>query len=166
MAARGRFIPKNPGKYLGDPNRIFFRSSWEIRVMKEFDTNPSVYKWGSEEIKIPYIKPTDNRVHHYYPDFLVVYKDSNGEVIKEIVEVKPLKETVLTAKSSMYDKMQIVINEAKWDAAAAFAASHGMRFRVLTEVSIFGGKMNKTKKTKPSKPTIGTKGTVKSKGSK
>jgi hypothetical protein len=62
--------------------------------------------------------------------------------------------------------MQIIINEAKWDAAAAFAASHGMRFRVLTEVSIFGGKMNKTKKTKPSKPTVGTKGTIKSKGSK
>ncbi len=137
MAFRARFIPKNPGKYLGNPGGIFCRSSWELTVCKFFDTHPSVYKWGSEEIKIPYIKPTDGRVHHYFPDFLVIYKDKEGNILKEIVEVKPLKESVARPNMSNYDKLAYVINQAKWEAAAAFAAANGMKFRVITEESIF-----------------------------
>jgi hypothetical protein len=159
MAAGGRFIPKNPGKYLGDPNKIIFRSSWELSVCKFFDNHPSVYKWGSEEISIPYVKPTDGRVHKYFPDFIVVYKDKEGNLIKELVEVKPLKESVLTERSSNYDKLAIAVNHAKWQAAEAFCTANNMKFRVLTEQSIFaGGKKanNKTKKTKSNNSTVGT----------
>jgi hypothetical protein len=162
MAFRARFIPKNPSKYIGNPGNILCRSSWELSVCKFFDTHPSVYKWGSEEIKIPYIKPTDNRVHHYFPDFIVMYKDQNGEIIKEIVEVKPLKESVLTERSSVYDKMQIAVNHAKWAAAEAFAAANGMRFRVLTEVSIFKNSPTKSsRRGKTTTKTRKTKGTTK-----
>jgi hypothetical protein len=157
MALKARFIPKNPGKYLGNPNMIICRSSWELSVCKFFDTHPSVYKWGSEEISIPYVKPTDGKVHRYYPDFIVVYKDKEGNLIKELVEVKPMKESVLTERSSNYDKISIAINHAKWQAAQAFCEANGMKFRVLTEQSIFAGgktaeKKRRTRSTTGAKP--------------
>jgi len=138
--AKGRFIPNNPAKYMGDPNKIIFRSSWELNALKFFDSSPSILKYASEEIKIPYIKPTDGRIHHYFPDFLIVYKDKYGQIRKELLEIKPLKEVRLTKKSTVYDKVAIAINEAKWKAATAFALQHGMTFRILTEASLFKNK--------------------------
>jgi hypothetical protein len=137
MAARGRFLPKFPDKYLGDPTKIFFRSAWEVRAMKFFDASEAVLKWGSEELKIPYLKPTDARVHYYYPDFIVVYRDKTGAVQKEIIEIKPLKESVQRANMTDYDKLSLIINDAKWKAADLFARQHGMKFRVITEASLF-----------------------------
>lgn len=138
--AKGKYNPKNPQKYMGDPNKIIFRSSWELRALQFFDTSPSILKYASEEIKIPYIKPTDGRIHYYYPDFLIVYKDKYGQIKKELLEIKPLKEVRLTKKSTLHDKVSIAINEAKWKAATAFAIQHGMTFRILTEASIFKNK--------------------------
>lgn len=129
-----------------------------MSVCKFFDSHPSVYKWGSEEISIPYVKPTDGRVHKYFPDFIVVYKDKEGNLIKELVEVKPMKESVLTERSSNYDKIAIAVNHAKWQAAEAFCAQNGMKFRVLTEQSIFaGGKKAENKKQRKPRTTTGTK---------
>lgn len=135
--ANGRFIPRNPGKYAGNPDNILWRSSWEFRVMKFFDSSIAVIKWGSEELRIPYIKPTDGRVHNYFPDFVVVYRDKAGEVKKEIVEIKPLKESVPLKAKTDRDKVAMAINLAKWDAASRFAQRNGMMFRVLTEQTIF-----------------------------
>jgi hypothetical protein len=143
--AKGRFILKNPTKYIGNANNVFFRSSWELRAMQFFDMSPSILRWGSEEIKIPYIKPTDGKIHYYYPDFLIVYKDKNGQIKQELLEIKPLKEVKISKKSTLYDKVSIAINEAKWKAATAFALQNGMTFRILTEASIF-------KNAKPIKP--------------
>ena len=148
-AFQGKFIPKHPEKYLGNPGEIFFRSSWELAVMKKFDLHPSVLKWGSEELAIPYIKPTDGRVHRYFPDFLIVYKDADGNVVKEVIEVKPLKESVINNKSPPRDIAAYVVNQAKWAAAEAFCKQHGLGFRVLTEGSIF--KMDKPKRTRKKK---------------
>ncbi len=149
MAARGRFLPKFPEKYIGDPTRIFFRSAWEMRAMKFFDASEAVLKWGSEELKIPYLKPTDGRVHHYFPDFIVVYRDKTGAVRKEIIEIKPMKETVQRANMNDYDKLSLIINDAKWKAADRFAEAHGMKFRVITEASLF-----RQSPQKPRKPRV------------
>lgn len=137
MAFRARFIPKNPEKYIGDANSIFARSSWEVSVMKYFDSKESVIKWGSEEITVPYLSPIDNKVHQYYPDFIVVYKNKSGELIKEIVEVKPLHESDPKFAKSDRSKDALLVNEAKWKAASIFCEQNGMTFRVLTEKSIF-----------------------------
>ena len=102
---KGRFIPRNPQKYIGNPNNIFFRSSWELKCLKFFDTNPSILRYASEEIAIPYLKPTDGKIHKYYPDFLIIYKDKQGNIKKELLEVKPMKEVRLTEKSNTYDKL-------------------------------------------------------------
>lgn len=147
---RARFIPKNPQKYIGNPNNIIMRSSWELRAAKWFDSHPSVLRWGSEEVKIPYIKPTDGKVHNYFPDFIAVIQDQSGTPKKYIIEIKPLKETMLTEKSTNYDKINIVINNAKWSYARAFAAAKGFEFKILTEVDLFRA-VPPTKVRKPRK---------------
>lgn len=134
---KGIFYPKWPEKYVGDVNNITFRSSWEKSFMDFCDNNQAIEKWGSEELAIPYVKPTDGRVHKYIPDFFIIYTNSAGKQIKEIVEIKPLKEARLTKKSSDYDKVAYAINMAKWEAAKQFCNQNGLAFRVLTENSLF-----------------------------
>lgn len=134
---KGRFIPKNPQKYLGNPANIIFRSSWEVKLFQWLDRTPAVLQWASEEFSIPYLSPVDNAVHQYYPDALVIYKDKFGNLKKEIVEIKPYKETVLTKRATDRDKYALMINQAKWKAAARFAELQGMTFRVITEKSMF-----------------------------
>ncbi len=89
MSYKGRFIPNNPKKYNGDPNHIIYRSSWEVRVMKYLDENPNVIWWASEELPIPYRSPVDNRIHRYFPDFIVKVRRKDGLVMTYILEVKP-----------------------------------------------------------------------------
>lgn len=134
---KARFIPKNPAKYIGDVNKIICRSSWELRLFQYLDKTPAVLKWASEEFSIPYLSPLDNRVHQYFPDALVVYKGKDGSIRKEIIEIKPYKETVLTPKSSEQDKLALMVNHAKWQSANEFAKKQGMLFRVVTEKSLF-----------------------------
>ena len=87
---KGKYKIKNPDKYLGDPSNVIYRSGWELSVMNWADTNPSVVKWGSEECVIPYICETDKKIHRYFMDFIIKYKD--GRTV--LVEVKPAKETL------------------------------------------------------------------------
>lgn len=146
MAYGGRFIPKNPQKYVGKSvNNIMFRSSWELAFFKWLDTNNAILKWGSEELAIPYISPLDGRVHRYYPDLIIMYKDKTGALKKEIIEIKPYKQSVATPRMSDRDKQALIVNEAKWKYAADFAEQHGCVFRVLTERSMFLNKTNKKK---------------------
>lgn len=140
VALKARFIPRNPHKYVGNCNNIMARSSWELKFFMFLDNSNAVLKWCSEEFSIPYIKPTDGRVHQYFPDVFVIYLDKEGNQHKEIIEIKPLKETILTERSTQHDKMAYIINQAKWEAARAFALSKGAIFRVATEVELFGGK--------------------------
>lgn len=137
MAVNGRFIPRFPEKYRGDPSKIFFRSRWEASVMKFFDSSSAVISWASEEISIPYLKPEDARVHHYWPDFVVEFVDKEGNIKREIVEVKPLHESEAAYAKHERSKAALQTNEAKWKAAIDYAEKNGMTFRVITEKSIF-----------------------------
>ena len=65
---KGRYVLKNPDKYVGNKDNIVYRSSWEKVMMINLDNNPNVWKWTSEETVIPYISPLDNRRHKYYMD--------------------------------------------------------------------------------------------------
>jgi len=139
--AKGLYTPLNLDKYLGDPTKIRFLSSWELRFMESCDKNPNVLKWGSEEFKIPYYNPIKKKMASYYPDFLVKYQDRAGNVLTEVIEIKPLCQVprAITGKKkpSTYDMVQMVINQAKWTAAEAFCKQHGIKFRVLTEKELF-----------------------------
>ena len=97
MSYKGRFKPKQYKKYKGDPTKIIYRSMWELRFMKYCDKNPYILEWSSEEIAIPY-RGLDKRVHRYFPDFKIKYKNARNEIIVEIIEVKPKKQTKATIK--------------------------------------------------------------------
>ncbi len=138
MAYKGRFSPKNPKKYRGDPTNVIYRSLWELRVMKYLDDNPAILEWSSEELAIPYICPTDNRKHRYFPDFIVKVSTKNG-VQTMILEVKPKKETREPIKKKKVTKQYITEvmtwgkNQAKWKAAEEYCADRGWIFKLITE---------------------------------
>jgi hypothetical protein len=144
MAYSGKFIPKNINKYLGDPNNIYYRSSWELRVMMHLDINPNVIEWSNEEIIIPYLSPADNRYHRYFPDFFVRIKNGKGLTEGMILEVKPNSQTKppkIQAKPTKRYIREVVtygINEAKWKAATEYCKDRGWQFKVVTEHDIFG----------------------------
>lgn len=149
----GRFIPKNPGKYIGDPSKIFYRSSWELSFMRWLDTNNAVLRYASEELAIPYVNPLKldangrPKISQYYPDFLVLYRDVNGNLHREIIEIKPHSQSVAKAKMSDRDHQALIVNDAKWKAADIYAKKNGAEFKVLTEKSLyFQGKTPAKKK--------------------
>jgi hypothetical protein len=80
MAYKGKFRPKHPKKYRGDPTKIIYRSLWERNCMRYFDDNPNVLKWSSEEVIVPYKSPLDGRYHRYFPDFLIRIKNKQGQL--------------------------------------------------------------------------------------
>lgn len=139
---QGKFTPKNPNKYMGDSTNIIYRSGWEKKAMIFFDMNANILKWASEEIAIPYISPIDNRIHRYFPDFVVVAKDNSNKINKYLVEVKPKKQTVppiqkkRQTKSFLNEVITYEINKAKWKAAEHFCNKQNMSFLILTEDQI------------------------------
>ena len=90
---KGYFKANNPQKYRGDPTKIIYRSSWELKLMLYLDSHPDIIWWQSEEVVIPYLSPIDNRIHRYFPDFLVKKKKADGTVEVEMIEIKPKKQT-------------------------------------------------------------------------
>lgn len=139
---QGNYTPVNPDKYVGS-YPIRSRSSWEWKVMTMFDTNPNIISWASEPIKIPYRNPFTGKATVYIPDFLVSYTDSSGKTITEIIEVKPLKETLLEAAKTERARAAVALNTHKWAAAQAWASSRGVGFRVLNEQNIFNNPSRK-----------------------
>jgi len=139
---QGQYKPVNPSKYVGT-YPIFFRSSWEFKVMQMFDTHPNITSWASESLKIPYQNPFTGKYTVYVPDFVVTYQDANGMSRAEIIEVKPAKETFLEKAKSQRAKAAVALNTFKWAAAHAFAKQHGMTFRVINEENIFNNPKGK-----------------------
>ena len=140
---QGHFKPTNPDKYKGIITNIVFRSSWELSFCRFLDSNPNILEWASEEIVIPYIKPTDGKVHRYFPDFWIKYKDKNGHIIQNMIEVKPAAQTKPPSskgkrkKQQLYETITYAINIAKWKAATEFCNKYGMKFRIVTEMELF-----------------------------
>lgn len=118
-------------------------SSWELEAHQFFDNNPNIIRWSSEEIKIPYIKPTDGKVHYYHPDYWIEYKNRAGQIVQEIIEVKPATQTkppVLKGKrkkQQLYESITWAINVAKWKACQDFCNKYNIKFRIITENHMF-----------------------------
>jgi hypothetical protein len=139
MSYKGKYSPKFPKKYKGDPTNIVYRSLWERTFMVYCDTNDNVLEWFSEEIAVPYRSPIDNKIHRYFPDFYIKVKESNGQIKKYIIEIKPKKQTVepqvqkRKTKGYIYEVYEYAKNQAKWKAAEEFCKDRGYEFKVLTE---------------------------------
>jgi hypothetical protein len=141
--AKGKYTPVNPKKYIGNVNSIIFRSSWELKVFEFCDMNDSIKKWASEEIAIAYPKPTPKGIVQakYYPDLFIERVNSDGVVIRELVEIKPYKQTQPSRARKRSNKIvedaQYTINSLKWEAATRWCAQRDIRFRLLTERDIY-----------------------------
>jgi hypothetical protein len=137
--AQGKFTPTHPEKYIGKRTPTF-RSSWEWAFMRFCDNNPSIQKWASEAISIPYKDPFTGKNTIYIPDFFIQYVDKQGQPHVELIEVKPQNQTVLEkVGKNRNNQYQYVKNIAKWRAAQSWCKSQGIKFRVLNEQDLFQG---------------------------
>ena len=137
---QGKFKPKNPSKYKGNPCEIYYRSSWEKKFMIFCDNNDSIIEYSSEETVIPYRCPTDGRVHRYYPDFYIKVKSKTGSISKYLIEVKPKRQVAGPVekpkrKTAAWKRevLTYMKNRAKWAAAEDFCEDRQMKFLILTE---------------------------------
>jgi hypothetical protein len=138
-----KWVPKNILKYKGDPNNIWARSSWELRVFKYMDSNPNVIEWNSEELAIPYFSPVDNKWHRYFPDVLAKMKTADNRIKTYLIEIKPYNQSIEPKVKSRITKQYITevctwgVNQAKWKAAKEYALKNNMEFKVITEKDLF-----------------------------
>ena len=139
MSYKGKFKPKNPQKYKGDPTKIIYRSLWERKFMKFCDEKKTILQWGSEEVIVPYRSPIDNRMHRYYVDFIVTSVNKKGIKKTLLIEVKPKRQCKPPEKKSKVTRRYLGevktwgINSAKWTAAEEYAENKGWKFIILTE---------------------------------
>jgi hypothetical protein len=136
---QGIYVPKNPSKYRGNASNIVYRSSWELRVFKWMDDNPSVLEWASEECVIPYKSPVDLKLHRYFPDIWAKIKGIDGRTKTYLLEIKPeaqanepkIKKRI--TKQYISEVCTYAINQAKWKAAREYCMDRKWEFKVLTE---------------------------------
>jgi len=103
--------------------KMFYRSSWEKKVMEDLDKDMNVKAFYSESLKIRYFRKRGKKtvIRNYIPDFHIVYK--NGT--EKIVEVKP----------ECY--VNEAVNVSKFIAARAYCKQNNMLFEVWTQKEIF-----------------------------
>ncbi len=139
MSYKGKYKPRFPKKYKGNPTKIIYRSSWELKFMRYCDSNQNILEWGSEEFCLPYKSPLDNRVHRYFPDFYIKVRESTGIIKQMIIEVKPKRQCMEPKKPKrktrgyIYEVREYVKNQAKWKAAEEYCIDRGFEFKILTE---------------------------------
>lgn len=148
-------------KYIGDPSLVVYRSSWEFSFCKWCDYSPSIIRWSSEPVKVPYydrvsklkeckklgIDPNNPRnwiVKNYNTDFWIEIKSQDDSIKKWFIEIKPKNKLVkprpapMDAPLKMQKKFnreakEYMINEAKFAAMKEFAKRNGADFKVFTE---------------------------------
>ena len=137
---QGVFRPINKDKCKSQV--CIYRSGLELKYMRWLDSNSNIVSWGSESVAIPYIKPTDGKIHRYYIDFDFVIKDKQGKHHKFLIEVKPEKQCSppkkgrKARKTLLQEQITWATNSAKWSAAKGWAKSHGYKFTIVTENDI------------------------------
>jgi hypothetical protein len=146
MSYKGRFRPKHPEKYKGDPTKIIYRSLWELKIFRYLDDHPDVIWWASEEYVVPYLSPIDSKMHRYFPDVVLHKKTPSGTVETIMIEIKPKSQTkppdikkknaTPTGRISRRYIKEVKtygINEAKWAAAERYCRERGWKFQIFTE---------------------------------
>jgi hypothetical protein len=145
---QGTYVLQNTEKYLGDPSKIFYRSSWELAFCRFCDMNDKIRKWSSEQIEIPYhisngIGQTE--IHRYYPDFYMeMVRDGDKEFYdRVIVEIKPKrstyppnppkKKTLKMLENYEYSLKTYKKDIHKWAYAKEWCKKRNLKFIIITE---------------------------------
>lgn len=135
---KGKYKPKNPQKYKGDPRNIIYRSGWERDIMSYCDNTSQIVWWKSEEVSIPYYNPLKKRWCRYFPDIIMGVKREYGIEVR-VVEIKPYKLTQppktpkRKTKSYYYHMEQYITNQCKWKECEKWCENRGYNFQILTE---------------------------------
>ena len=160
---QGYYKAQNKEKYIGDAELIIYISSWEFGFCKWCDMSPSITRWSSEPVTIPYydrvskleecaklgLDPNDPRnweVKNYNTDFWIEL-DRGDEKEKIFVEIKPsykLKKPIPPPKDAPIGfqrkfnnaAKEYLINEAKFAAIKEWAERNGAKFYVFTETTL------------------------------
>lgn len=135
---QGKYTPKNPQKYTGDPTTIVYRSSWELKFMNWCDANSAVLEWCSEETVIPYRCGTDGRVHRYFVDFKCKMMTRSGPQtflieIKPDAQTRPPQPGKRKTQRYLQESMTFIKNQSKWKYADQYCKDRGWVFKVITE---------------------------------
>ena len=137
---QGIYKPINTTKYRGNDYPRFL-SSWELKLFRWCDANDDVLEWSSEGIIIPYSNPITEKTSSYFPDVAIKMKVGN-DVKKFLVEIKPFRETIdpktldrgrKKQKTIIYENLNYIKNQAKWNAAKKWCKKMGYEFTILTE---------------------------------
>ena len=138
MAYKGKYKVKNPSKYEGNPTNVIFRSLWERQFFRWCEDNTDVVKWSSESVVIPYRCKTDGRMHRYFMDVKVKFK--NGKTflieIKPEIQTQPPKQPKRKSQKYLKEVMTYVKNTSKWDAAEQYCDARGWEFKIFTEKTL------------------------------
>jgi hypothetical protein len=137
MSYKGTYTPKNRHKYIGNSERVIYRSLWERNVMRWIDENDDIVQFSSEEIVVPYFDESTNVHRKYFVDLW--FKTKDGKTY--LIEIKPHRECVppktkVSSKKYLSEAMEYIKNQSKWKAAKMFAEKHGWEFQVWTEKTI------------------------------
>jgi hypothetical protein len=139
MSYHGKYRIKTPEKYAGDPTKVEFRSLWERQTFRWLDEgNDAVKRWSSEEVIVPYRCKTDGRLHRYFVDLYIEFK--NGKTL--LIEIKPKREMTppkvpkRKTKRFVNQVMAYVKNQSKWEAATQFAEDRNWQFAVWNECDL------------------------------
>lgn len=162
---QGLYVPNNKDKVIkmNSQGGLFYRSSWEKKIMIWLDNNTKVSKWGAECIKIPYnsiemledgvtgTRELGTKERCYYPDFYYELIKEDGSTKKVVAEIKPKKEFELACqflsedfkvkdnlsikglKNLEYDFKNAQKNAAKWTTMIEWCNKKGFEFIIITE---------------------------------
>ena len=143
MSYVGRYILKNPQKYMGNlGSALIYKSRNELIVFNKMDNDPNVVRWGYEILEIPYFCQIDKKIHKYRTDIYCEIKQGN-QLLKCVIEVKqsedlktPNRPSLTNHKSMQrynYSMRTYIINMNKWKAAVDFCKKAGFKMMFLTE---------------------------------
>jgi hypothetical protein len=153
----GLYVPQNKDKVikLNNQGGLFYRSSWEKKIMTWLDLKTEVTKWGAECLQIPYqmthFENGDTKIknHVYHVDFFYEMR-INGELRQVVAEVKPQKEYNFVQalsegrlqvpedkgkklKNFEYDLKMAYKNKQKWETMINWCNKKGYDFIIITE---------------------------------
>ena len=137
---KGKYTPKNKKKYKGDASKVVYRSMWERQTFRWIEKNDDIIEWNSEDVIIPYLCETDNKMHRYYID--LYFMTRNGR--KYLIEIKPEKQTrppnkrIKNKAKVIKEQLIYIKNMSKWKAAKKFAEDNDCEFQIWTEKTLKG----------------------------
>jgi hypothetical protein len=133
---KGKYRVKYPEKYKGDIQNVIYRSHWERQCFKWCENNSEILWWNSESLIIPYRCATDNKMHRYFIDLTIRFK--NGNTL--CVEIKPASQTTKpkrkqgkSKKRFLEESLTYAKNQSKWKAAKKYCEKRNWAFQVWTE---------------------------------